>query len=356
MEPPRLLSNPPPPERPGRVVIVEPALERRRQLRKLLAQDAYECILLPDGDELLRVCAEFEPDLLLLAVDLAGSSGLELCGDVRALETQRHIPVMLLAESADESTVAAGLLAGADDFISDLSREQELQARIHVQLRSKRLFDTLQRVRSERDLLRRDSQIDSLTGLLNRRSLELSITERCSSEERFGLLFIDIDHFKLVNDRYGHDIGDRVLTSVAAVLRAGLRPGDMLARWGGEEFLALISGAGPESARLVAERLRRHVEEMPQVSRGPGQVSVSIGTTVFDPQRVEEEAPELLRRADMALYEAKRSGRNRVVLLAADAPFPGAPDEGVAGMTPTLGAARGVAEARPPASQFLRSR
>jgi len=313
--PPPSLTTPPVSERAGRVVVVEPDAQRRKSLRRMLEHDGYECLLLGDGDELLRVCAEFEPDLLLIAVELPGTSGLELCGDVRAADAGRHTPVILLGHGADERAVAAGLLAGADDFVCDLERVQELHARVHVQLRNKRLHDTLQRVRIERDLLRRDAQIDPLTGLLNRRSLESSVNERCQARERFGVLFMDLDNFKEVNDRFGHDIGDRVLASVATVLRAGLRPGDMIARYGGEEFLALIAGAGPESARLVGERLRRTVEDMPAISRGPSRITLSIGATVFDPQRADEPPLEILRRADIALYAAKNGGRNRVVLL-----------------------------------------
>jgi diguanylate cyclase (GGDEF)-like protein len=110
-------------------------------------------------------------------------------------------------------------------------------------------------------------------------------------------------------------MGDRVLVAVGHVLLAGLRPGDLVARYGGEEFVALIAGAGPESARLVAERLRRHVEELVSVMNGPTRVTVSVGATVFDPQKLDEAPLELLRRADVALYSAKRAGRNRVVLM-----------------------------------------
>ncbi|HET9960670.1 MAG TPA: diguanylate cyclase, partial [Polyangiaceae bacterium] len=288
--------------------------DRRAKLREMLHADGYECLLLEGGDELLRVCAEFEPDLLLVAVRQPDGSGFELCGEVRASDPSRHIPVILIADDSDELAVAAGLFAGADDVILDVERTHELRARIHVQLRNKRLFDALRRVRSERDLLRRDAQTDPLTSLLNRRSLETAVSERCAARERFGVLFMDIDHFKLINDRFGHDMGDRVLVAVAHILKAGLRPGDIVARYGGEEFVALIAGAGPESARLVAERLRRHVEEMEPLPRGPEKVTISIGTTVFDPQKQDEAHVDLLRRADVALYAAKRAGRNRVVL------------------------------------------
>ena len=344
---PLMSTAPPIIERAGRVLVVEPSSIRRELLRGLFAQDGYETVMLEDGDDLLRLYAEFQPDLLLIAVQLPSASGLELCGDVRAIDPARHVPTILLSDGADERAAAAGLLAGADDFISDLSRLQELRARVHVQLRNKRLSDTLQRVRSERDLLRHDVQIDALTSLLNRRALETAVAERCSARERFGVLFMDLDHFKQINDRFGHDTGDRVLIAVAHVLRSALRPGDIVARYGGEEFVAVIAGAGPESARLVAERLRISVEEMDAISRGPNKVTLSVGATVFDPQRLVEASVDLLRRADVALYAAKRGGRNRVVLSMSD----GTPVE----FEPPPGTERHSMEPRPAGGQGVSS-
>jgi len=298
------------------VLVVEPEPERRAALRGLLEQEGYDCVFLPDGDELLRLTAEYEPDLILLASDLPGVSGLELVGDLRAMDPRQHFPVILLGTAADEDEVARGLLAGADDFVADAERQQELRARIRVQLRNKRFYDALERVRNERDTLRRDSQTDPLTGLLNRRSLQAEVSARCEARERFGVMFMDLDHFKSVNDRFGHEMGDRVLVAVAAVLKTALRPGDVVGRYGGEEFVGIVAGAGPESARLVAERLRRAIELMVPPKAGPAKLTISIGTTVFDPRQSEERSEELLHRADMALYAAKRSGRNRVVLVA----------------------------------------
>jgi two-component system, cell cycle response regulator len=312
---PLRLSTPPLAERAGRVLVVEPETERRGELRELLEQEGYDCVFLPDGDELLRLTKEYEPDLILLAADLPGMSGVELVGDLRAMDPRVHYPVILIGTSADEEAVARGLLAGADDFVHDAARRQELRARIRVQLRNKRFYDALERVRNERDNLRRDAQTDALTGLLNRRSLQSHVTSRCEAKERFGVLFMDLDHFKAVNDKHGHEMGDRVLVAVASVLKAALRPGDVVGRYGGEEFVAIVAGAGPESARLVAERLRGSIETMLPPKGGPSKLTLSIGTTVFDPRQMDERTEDLLHRADMALYAAKRTGRNRVVLV-----------------------------------------
>jgi two-component system cell cycle response regulator len=284
-------------------------------IREMLESEGYEAVYLPDGDEVLRVTSEYEPDLILLTVELPSGSGLELCGELRASDPRRHYPVLLLGEDSEEQTVARALLAGADDFMSHPIRQVELRARIRVQLRNKRFYDALERLRDERDSLRRDAQIDPLTNVLNRRSIESSVHQRCQARERFGVLFLDLDQFKTINDRFGHEIGDRVLISVAAVIKSGLRPGDIIGRYGGEEFVAIVAGAGPESARLVAERLRQAVEEMRPPLPGPKGVTISIGTTVYDPRQLEETPQELVHRADLALYAAKRSGRNRVVMV-----------------------------------------
>ena len=281
----------------------------------MLDSEGYEAVYLADGDEALRLTSEYEPDLILLAVELPSGSGLELCGELRASDPRRHYPVLLLGDDGDEQSAARGLLAGADDFMAHPIREVELRARIRVQLRNKRFYDALERLRDERDSLRRDAQIDPLTNVLNRRSLEATVRQRCQLRERFGVLFLDLDHFKQVNDRFGHDSGDRVLIAVANVIKNGLRPGDIIGRYGGEEFVAIVAGAGPESARLVAERLRQAVEEMVPPAPGPSRVTISIGTTVFDPRQLEETPQELVHRADLALYAAKRGGRNRVVMV-----------------------------------------
>jgi diguanylate cyclase (GGDEF)-like protein len=333
-DPLKLSSSPPIAERAGRVLVVKPEEERRKALREQLSREGYDCVFLPDGDELLRLTAEYQPDLILLAADLPGVSGLELVGDLRAMDPRMHYPVILIGTAASEEEVAHGLLAGADDFVPDAERLQELRARIRVQLRNKRFYDALERVRNERDTLRRDSQTDPLTGLLNRRSLQAEVASRCAAKERFGVLFMDLDHFKSVNDRYGHEMGDRVLVAVASVLKSGLRPGDVVGRYGGEEFVGVVAGAGPESARLVAERLRGAVEMMLPPKGGPSKLTISIGTTVFDPRQSDESTEDLLHRADMALYAAKRTGRNKVVLVSPGQSIPEAVEQDPRGNIP----------------------
>jgi two-component system, cell cycle response regulator len=302
-----------PSERPSRVLLVVAEREQRAALSALLGEEGYEVLPLSDADEVMRVTAEFEPDLVFLALELPGASGLELCGELKASDAQRPFPVLIVAfEECSETAIAAGLLAGADDFVFALTRPLELKARVRVQLRNKRHLDALTRLRSERDMLRRDAELDGLTGLLNRRALVREVSRQRDGGRRFGVLFIDVDHFKAINDLHGHQGGDNVLVEVAELLKECLRPGDAVGRYGGEEFVALIDGAGPESLRLVAERLRASVESTP-LGGDAARITVSIGAAVFDP-RGAESPEDLLNRADTALYRAKGAGRNCVVL------------------------------------------
>ncbi|MGE0322551.1 MAG: diguanylate cyclase [Polyangiaceae bacterium] len=286
------------------------------RLKATVSLLGHECLAIDDVDDVFRVVAEWEPDLILLSADLNGLSGLEVCSELRASDMQRATPIVLVGEGSDtdEGLVAGGLLAGADDFIVRPERDAELKARIQVQLRNKRFRDALRRLRRERDHLRRSAEIDPLTGLHNRRTLESALRAYYEGCERFAILFLDVDHFKRINDTYGHDVGDEVLRQVSRCLKDGIRPGDALGRYGGEEFLVLVAGAGQESARLVAERHRKGVSALDLASHGIDQVTLSIGVAVFDARRDDETLDELIKRADEALYNAKRAGRNRTVV------------------------------------------
>ncbi|HEX3597814.1 MAG TPA: diguanylate cyclase [Polyangiaceae bacterium] len=333
---------PPTGEQRARLLVIIDDEECRKELHDLFEVEGYEVISVGDTDEVFRLAAEFEPDIIVVDVDLPSHSGFEICGELRASDLQHQTPIVLAGTTIDEDTIARSLFAGADDYIVP-TRKLEVRARIRVQLRNKRYRDALARVRSERDSLRRDLRLDALTGILNRRSLEAAIHTHLTARERFAVLFCDIDHFKSINDRFGHDVGDTVLKAVSEMLKQGIRPGDAVGRYGGEEFVLVISGAGPESARLVAERHRKTIEGIDFSGVGPKQVTLSIGVAVYEPETSDEGLEELLRRADLALYRAKNTGRN-CVLMAPPVAIP----------SPTLDAVR--ASRRPPAMTTIESR
>jgi diguanylate cyclase (GGDEF)-like protein len=265
-----------------------------------------------DPDELVAAAVAYEPDVVLCALQLDGVSALELCDELRSTDVGSRTPfVVVTPHLLGDEEVAAVLLAGADDVVQNArSRSAELRARVRNQLRHKRGLDAVRRLRDEREVLRRDAHVDPLTGVWNRRAFEGMLDAHVARRQRFALLFVDVDHFKRVNDLCGHDAGDAVLAHLAGVLAADVRPGDAAARLGGEEFVVLLLAANAEGACAAAERLR--MAAACAAPGGPPAITVSIGVAVAE-LGDESSADDLLRRADAALYAAKRAGRDRVV-------------------------------------------
>ena len=278
-----------------------------------LAKDAHRVHVLSQPDNLATAAAELGPDVIVIADRFADITGFELCGDLRMTEEGKHVAIVILSTvQRPENEVARALRAGADDCVS-MDRRVELRARIQTRLRDKRYRDSLRRIRSERDRLRVAASIDTLTGLPNRTVLEDVLRQKMADGSAFAVLFLDIDFFKKVNDTFGHDIGDRVLRAVATYMKRSIRADDFCGRFGGEEFLIVVHGADLATAQRIAERHRAGIAAVPLLDLGErGHVTVSIGVADFvaafhpDPE-------SLLKRADQALYEAKRRGRNRVV-------------------------------------------
>jgi two-component system cell cycle response regulator len=315
---PRLSNAPSIIERRENILIVHEDTAARHQLLRLMQVDGYEADALELPDSVLATVARDHPDLILIDVMMTGGAGLELCGELRMLEPTRDVPIILVSEKMEgEELVARGLLAGADDYGAFGERSIELRARVRVQLRNKRYRDALQRVRGEREALRRQAAVDALTGLLNRRSLGDVISEKVIAGEPFVALFIDIDRFKSINDRFGHSVGDGVLKAVADCLKRGMRPGDYCGRYGGEEFVMISPEFSSEQGYRMAERHRMTVAAMPPGDLGIDHpVTVSIGVAVCDTE-CGETSEDILERADTALYAAKTTGRNRVVVAEA---------------------------------------
>jgi two-component system cell cycle response regulator len=317
------------PERGESVLCVHEDELSRCWLADIMRKEGYDVDETASPTEAILMVAQLQPDLVILALDAQGSAGLELCGELRMLEVSRDIPIVLVSrEPATEEAVSRGLLAGADDYVPAWSRPTELRARVRVQLRNKRYRDALRRVRGERENFRRQAAIDPLTGLLNRRSLSQIIEEKVGAGEAFAVLFIDADHFKAVNDRLGHAIGDTVLRNIADCLRRGTRSGDYCGRYGGEEFVIVASQLEGDQVHSLAERHRQAVGLLDIAELGATPLTVSIGAAVYDPAHGESSSL-LLQRADSALYAAKSNGRNRVEMADPSTPVSLRPESGV---------------------------
>jgi diguanylate cyclase (GGDEF)-like protein len=301
----------------GAFLVLQSTPEREQHIALALAGNAAEELHPQSLEEVERLMTVAAPDVLVL--DSAMNEWSALC---RALKNgARHqVPIVVVDwEDGGEHAVVAALEAGADEYVRAPSHLHELRARLYNQLRHKRRLDTLKRVRAERDSLRFDATRDALTSVLTRRALERALRQLEREDAELGLVFLDVDHFKAINDGFGHTVGDRVLAALGRVLREQVRPSDIVGRYGGEEFVVVLRDAGVEGARRVAERIRQAISAA-DLSGLPGRVTLSAGIAVREPA---ESMDALIARADRGLYAAKRAGRNRVFI----APPPGVEED-----------------------------
>jgi diguanylate cyclase (GGDEF)-like protein len=254
---------------------------------------------------------------VLLDVMMPTIDGYKMAKMIKA-EAGSFVPVILLTALEDVESKRRGMASGADDFLSKPVSALELQIRIQSMLRIKHLTDELQEANAK---LARLAITDPLTGLPNRRSLYEHLQREFQRAGRYrhpmSVVMSDIDHFKKVNDTWGHQIGDRVIRLVADVMRSLVRASDIAGRFGGEEFLLVAPETGREAVAPLCERIRSLVErEAARAGDGIPPVTISVGAASTDAVHVET-VDELVHAADTALYEAKRAGRNRVVVSGA---------------------------------------
>jgi two-component system cell cycle response regulator len=268
-----------------------------------------------DGNKAWEVVQRNEtvPELIILDWLMPGMDGLELCRRIRDRQQDRYQYVLLISGRDDKQDVIEGLDAGADDYLTKPLDARELRARLRS---GKRILSLQHDLIQTREELRYQATHDGLTGIWSRGAvlnlLQCELQRGMRTEVFTGILMIDLDHFKNINDTYGHLVGDAVLKEVAGRISHAVRSYDFVGRYGGEEFLAILSNCSAEDLRLVADRTRTVVAESPvRVDSVAVSVTVSIGAAVA---RNGTPEVELLSTADDALYEAKRAGRNRVVI------------------------------------------
>jgi diguanylate cyclase (GGDEF)-like protein len=257
------------------------------------------------------MAAALSPDLVLLDVDMPEPNGFEVCRRLRLIESLGNTPIIFLTSASSTEEKIRGLELGAVDYITKPFDPAELRARVRAALRLKFMID----------LLAKKAQIDALTGLWNRRHFDNRLEGELSLSRRSGrplaILMLDVDHFKSINDRFGHPMGDEVLRRIGLFLVEAVRQEDVVCRYGGEEF-AIVIPNGSEGSVDLAERLRTGIEKLHFTCNGqPLTVTVSIGLAASDQP---DEA--LLEQADAALYRAKQSGRNRVAVTSNLPPVP----------------------------------
>ncbi|MBP0440784.1 PleD family two-component system response regulator [Tianweitania sediminis] len=262
--------------------------------------------------------AEKPYECILVSANFANFDPLRLCAQLRSLDRTRNIPIILLADAADDSTIFRALEIGVNDFLIRPVDRQELLARLRTQVKRKRYNDELRASVTQTIVM---AVTDPLTGLHNRRYLDTHLStllERAQGRGRsLAVLITDLDRFKSINDRFGHDGGDDVLREFARRLRKNVRGIDLACRFGGEEFVVVMPDTSADVAHSVAERIRGEVAARPfAVGRDgvPHEVTVSVGVAQM---QLGDTPAVLMKRADIALYDAKTSGRNRVVAAAA---------------------------------------
>ncbi|RWM84160.1 MAG: PleD family two-component system response regulator [Mesorhizobium sp.] len=263
------------------------------------AETPYECVMISTG------FADFDP--------------LRLCSQLRSLDRTRFVPIILLAEQGEEGRIVRGLELGINDYLMRPIDQQELTARLRTQVRRKRYNDQLRASVTQTIEM---AVTDALTGLHNRRYLDShlqTLFDRAVARRRpLSVMITDLDRFKTVNDTHGHDGGDEVLREFARRLRKNVRGIDLACRFGGEEFVVVMPDTDGAVAEKVAERIRAEIAQMPfAVGQDGKTIEVTVSVGVSSVLKGVDSAAGLMKRADLALYEAKSAGRNRVVAKAA---------------------------------------
>jgi two-component system cell cycle response regulator len=268
-----------------------------------------------DPNDALFRAAEGRYDLIIVSLALQNFDGLRLCSQLRSLDRTRNVPILAISEGDSNARLVRGLEIGVNDYLLRPIDKNELLARVRTQIRKKRYTE---RLRDNVQMSIEMAITDPLTQLYNRRYMEShlhSLIEQAASRKKpLTVLVLDIDYFKAINDTHGHDAGDDVLREFATRIKKSIRGIDLACRYGGEEFVIVMPETDLAVATMVAERLRRRIATEPfPIQDGSKSIEVTISVGISALGGKEDNAANLLKRADTALYRAKRDGRNRVV-------------------------------------------
>jgi len=304
-----------------RVLIAEDDPVSRHMLEAFLTKWGYGVVVAGDGREAWQVLQQDDaPKLAILDWMMPGMEGVQVCQRLRERADHPYVYVLMLTSRDRKQDLVEGIEAGADDYLIKPFDAHELRAHLHA---GKRILDLQQQLISARDALRVQATHDPLTGLWNhaaifdilRRELERAQRQRTS----LGVVMADLDHFKQINDTYGHPAGDAVLCEATRRMQSAVRTYDSIGRYGGEEFLIVVPGAEEASTLQQAERLRASISKAPIKVNHSSAIPLTISLGVTAPaEPAASNLESLLRAADLALYEAKRKGRNRVEMASAE--------------------------------------
>lgn len=301
----------------GRVMLVE---DHQRSAQRIVdgLGKVHTVVVEREPQAALARLTEQGADLVIVSLSLTGADGLRLCSQIRSLDRTRHLPIVIMVEPGDEARLLRGLDMGVNDYVLRPIDRNELLARVKTQIKRKRHADLL---RAKLDEGMEQAVTDALTGLHNRRYMEghlaTLVQQAIQAGRALSVVIADIDYFKSVNDTYGHDAGDAVLREFAARLRRNTRGIDLACRLGGEEFVVIMPDTELSRAVPAAERVRACIEAEPFQINSTTQLRVTASVGIATLERKDDTPETLFKRADTALYTAKRNGRNRVVSDAA---------------------------------------
>lgn len=298
--------------RARRILVVDNDPDSLEIISEALSWEGYAVQRTTSGKEALELIQNWEPDLLVLERNMPQMNGLEVIRDLRRKFS--YVSIIFMSGDASTEAVIEGLDAGADDYVAKPFDPLELLARVRAQIRNKDLHDQL-RFANER--LKELVDTDDLTGLFNMRSLfqrlEVELERGRRYNRQVAVVMLDMDHFKSVNDGHDHLFGSFVLSEVGKIIRQSIRSLDIGARYGGDEFLIVLTETDAEGTRKFCERLRKAIEKHHFVN-GPDSIhrTASLGFAITHPGQAGVDPRSLVRAADMALYQAKHGGRNCV--------------------------------------------
>jgi two-component system, cell cycle response regulator len=302
----------------GRILIIEDRPEAAAWFAGAL-ENEHDVSSVDTFEEALVRVRGGDYDLIIISLGMRSFDGLRLCSQLRSLPQGRYVPILVIVSDGDRRKLNQALEMGVNDYLTRPVDKNELVARVRTQLRKKMYAD---RLRHNVQLSLEMAITDQLTGLHNRRYMARHLDDLLAQSAKNGkpvsYIIMDIDFFKAVNDTYGHDIGDEVLREFARRIIANIRGIDLACRFGGEEFVVVMPETDVAFAYTVAERLRQQIETNPvEISRTPNKLNITVSMGIAASEGEGDSAEALLHRADQALYQAKRTGRNKVVADAA---------------------------------------
>ena len=300
-----------------KLLVADDSQVSRAILSAITKEWGYEVILAEDGEQAWQIMQQDDaPQLLLLDWEMPKMNGIEVCEHIIAKASENPPYIVLLTSRSTSNDIVEGLSKGASDYLSKPFDSAELQVRLQVGKRMQEMQDKLNTTLQELTEL---ASHDALTGLLNRRAIMEVLPKECKRIERqeqfLCIGMCDIDHFKQINDTYGHLIGDEVLKEVTKRMQYALRDHDLLGRYGGEEFLVITPVDNIKNGTIAYQRICQAVSTLPiEIDELSISVTVSCGVSSYSPEKDKQNMAKLIARADEALYQAKDAGRDQVVL------------------------------------------